>query len=431
MGGEVVVEGGRRLHGSVSVLGAKNAALKEMAVALLAPGRHVLENVPRILDVELMAAVLGHIGVDCTRKGTTLRMVVPDELRPEAPIDLVRRMRASIVVLGPLLARCGRARVALPGGDDLGARPVDMHIAGFEQLGASLRLEHGELVAEAGRLRGAEVELPFPSVGATENLLLAACLAEGETTIVNAAREPEICDLVAMLVSMGAEITGSGTSIIHVRGVDRLVPVTHRVLPDRIEAGTYAVAAAITGGDVTVGACVPDHLRMELRKLEAAGCEVEKRDGSFRIAGPDRPRAVDVATLPFPGFHTDMQPQMVALLAVADGTSVVTENLYDARFRYVGELRRMGADITTEWQHAVVRGVERLSGCPVLAPDIRAGAALVLAGLRAEGVTTVGDVEHIDRGYDDFVGKLASLGAAIGREPAGNRGTSGGVDPDD
>lgn len=416
MGAEITVAGGHRLEGTVGVLGAKNAVLKEMAIVLLAPGHHVLENVPRILDVELMAEVLGHIGAECTRDGTTLHLVVPDDLLPEAPIDLVRRMRASIVVLGPLLARCGRARVALPGGDDLGSRPVDMHVAGFRRLGATLRLEHGELVGEvAGRLRGAEIELPFPSVGATENVLMAACLAEGETTIVNAAREPEICDLVDMLVGMGADITGSGTSIVHVRGVAELTPATHRVLPDRIEAGTYAVAGAISAGDVTVARCVPDHLRMELRKLEAAGCEVARGDDWVRVRGPERPTAVDVATLPFPGFPTDMQPQMVALLSVADGTSVVTENLYDARFRYVGELQRMGADITTEWQHAVVRGVEGLSGCPVLAPDIRAGAALVLAGLRADGETTVGHVEHLDRGYDDFAGKLASLGAVLDR----------------
>ncbi len=422
MGGEIIIEGGHRLRGTVGVLGAKNAVLKEMAIALLAPGRHILENVPRILDVELMAEVLGHIGAVCTRDATTLSIVVPDELRPEAPIELVRRMRASIIVLGPLLARCGRARVALPGGDDLGSRPVDMHVAGFEQLGASFRLLHGELVGTVdGHLRGVEIELPFPSVGATENILMAASLAEGETTIVNAAREPEICDLIAMLVEMGAEISGSGTSIIHVRGVSRLEPVVHRVIPDRIEAGTYAVAGAITGGDVTVTGCIPDHLRMELRKLEATGCEVERGDGWLRLRGPERPGSVDVATLPFPGFHTDMQPQMVALLAVGDGTSVVTENLYDARFRYVGELRRMGADITTEWQHAVVRGVERLSGCPVLAPDIRAGAALVLAGLRAEGVTSVADVEHLDRGYEDLTGKLAGLGAAVVRREGEDR----------
>ena len=259
------------------------------------------------------------------------------------------------------------------------------------------------------------MELPFPSVGATENVLLAGVLAEGETRIVNAAREPEIEDLIAHLGTMGARIDGGGTSLITIEGVEELSPADHRVLPDRLAAGTFAVAGAISGGDVTVTSCHPGHLRMELLKLEEAGCEVERGDGWLRVAGPDRPQAVDFATLPFPGFHTDMHPQMVALLAVASGTSLITENLYDARFRYVGELARMGADITVEAQHAVIRGVDRLSGCPVLAPDIRAGAALVIAGLRAEGTTEVGDASHIDRGYEDFVGRLASLGARVQR----------------
>jgi UDP-N-acetylglucosamine 1-carboxyvinyltransferase len=345
-----------------------------------------------------------------------LAVVSPEEVVPEAPIELVRRMRASIVVLGPLLARCGRATVALPGGDDLGARPIDMHLGGLEQMGAEFDLVHGELVGRVdGRLRGAEIELPFPSVGATENVLLAATLADGETVILNAAREPEIVDLADMLVAMGAEVEGAGTAIIRIRGVERLHPVEHDVVADRLEAGTYAVAGAISAGDVTVTGCISDHLRMELRKMEEAGCEVESGEGWLRVAGPDRPSAVDFATLPYPGFHTDMHPQMVALLAVATGTSVITENLYDARFRYVGELLRMGADISTEWQHAVIRGVEGLSGCPVEAPDIRAGAALVLAGLRAEGTTVVSSAEHVDRGYDDFVSKLASLGGSVTR----------------
>lgn len=417
----IVVEGGPSLSGTVGVLGAKNAVLKEMVATLLAPGRHHLTNVPAILDVELMCQVLEHTGCKVTLEGHELWVVVPDAPEPVAPIELVRQMRASIVVLGPLLARCGVARVALPGGDDLGARPIEWHLGGLEEMGAEFELVHGELVGKVdGRLRGAEVELPFPSVGATENLLLAAVLAEGESQIVNAAREPEIEDLIAHLTEMGAEITGGGTSVVTVRGVESLAPVDHRVIPDRLEAGTYAVAGAITGGDVTVTGCRPEHLRMELRKLEEAGCEVGRGDGWLRISGPDRPAAVDFATLPFPGFHTDMHPQLVALLAVAKGTSVITENLYDARFRYVGELARMGADIIVEAQHAVIRGVEALSGCPVLAPDIRAGAALVLAGLRAEGVTEVGDAAHIDRGYQDFVAKLSSLGARVERVVTGS-----------
>jgi len=413
---KVVVEGGARLQGTVGVLGAKNAALKEMVSALLAPGRHRLTNVPDIVDVALMCRVLEHTGCHVEQNGHELWVVVPDELRPEAPIELVRQMRASIVVLGPLLARCREARVALPGGDDLGARPIDMHLNGLEAMGADFELVRGELVGRVeGRLKGTEVELPFPSVGATENLLFAGVLAEGETVIVNAAREPEIEDLITQLVEMGADITGGGTSLVTIRGVDQLTPTEHLVIPDRLEAGTYAAASAITNGDVTITGCNPEHLRMELLKLEESGCEVERGNGWLRVKGPERPTSVDFATLPFPGFHTDMQPQMVALLSVATGTSVITENLYDARFRYVGELARMGADITTEAQHALIRGVETLSGCPVLAPDIRAGAALVLAGLRATGTTEVGAAGHIDRGYEDFPGKLQSLGARIER----------------
>jgi UDP-N-acetylglucosamine 1-carboxyvinyltransferase len=413
---EILVEGGARLSGTVQTLGAKNAVLKEIVATLLAPGRHHLTNVPAILDVELMAQVLEHTGCRVEHGDHELWIVVPEEPRPEAPIELVRQMRASIVVLGPLLARCGEARVALPGGDDLGARPIEWHMHGLEQMGASFDLVHGELVARVdGRLKGTEIELPFPSVGATENFLFASVLAEGETVIVNAAREPEIQDLIVQLNAMGARIEGAGTSLLSIEGVESLQPVEHRVVPDRLEAGTYAVAGAITGGDVTVTGCHPDHLRMELTKLESAGCQVEKGDGWLRVKGPERPNAIDFATLPYPGFHTDMQPQMVALLSVATGTSVITENLYDARYRYVGELHRMGADISIEAQHAIIRGVGSLSGCPVLAPDIRAGAALVLAGLVAEGTTEISDASHIDRGYEDFVGRLSGLGARIER----------------
>lgn len=413
---KIVVEGGTRLSGTVKTLGAKNAVLKEIVSTLLAPGRHHLTNVPSILDVELMARVLEHTGCHVEQGDHELWIVVPDEPKPEAPIELVRQMRASIVVLGPLLARCGEARVALPGGDDLGARPIEWHMRGLEQMGATFELVHGELVASVdGRLKGTEIELPFPSVGATENLIFGGVLAEGETVVVNAAREPEIEDLIHQLNSMGADIEGAGSSLVTITGVERLHPVEHRVVPDRLEAGTYAIAGAITGGDVTITGCNPDHLRMELTKLEAAGCDVERGDGWMRLKGPERPDAIDFATLPYPGFHTDMQPQMVALLSLATGTSVITENLYDARYRYVGELHRMGADISIEAQHAIIRGVEKLSGCPVLAPDIRAGAALVIAGLGAEGTTEVSDPSHIDRGYEDFVGRLGSLGAEIQR----------------
>jgi UDP-N-acetylglucosamine 1-carboxyvinyltransferase len=413
---KIHVEGGTRLSGTIKTLGAKNAVLKEIVSTLLAPGRHHLTNVPSILDVELMSRVLEHTGCKIEAGDHELWIVVPDEPRPEAPIELVRQMRASIVVLGPLLARCGVARVALPGGDDLGARPIEWHMHGLEQMGADFELVHGELVARVdGRLKGTEIELPFPSVGATENLLFAGVMAEGETVIVNAAREPEIEDLIDQLNAMGAHIEGGGTSLVRILGVEELHPVEHEVVADRLEAGTYAVAGAITGGDVTITGCNPDHLRMELTKLEAAGCDIERGDGWLRLRGPERAQAVDFATLPYPGFHTDMQPQMVALLSLAAGTSVITENLYDARYRYVGELARMGADISIEAQHAIIRGVEGLSGCPVLAPDIRAGAALVIAGLAADGVTEVSDPSHIDRGYEDLVGRLTSLGARVER----------------
>jgi len=400
----------------VAVLGAKNAILKHFVAALMAPGRHRLDNVPDIVDVRLMGEVIEHIGAECRFVGSTVEIDVPEDLLPEAPIDLVRRMRASILVLGALLARCGEARVALPGGDDFGSRPIDMHLEGLEALGAKFDLVHGELIARApSGLRGTEVPLDFPSVGATENLLFAGVMAVGTTVISNAAREPEIQDLAEFLGKMGAVIRGAGTSTIEVEGVGRLSPASHRAVPDRLEAGTYLVAGAITGGDVTVKDCVPEHLRMELRKLGEAGCEVSVGKDWIRVQGPPRPRAVDFATLPYPGFHTDMHPQMVALLAVASGTSVITENIYSARFRYVGELNRLGADVSLEGQHVIIRGVDGLSGCPVDACDIRAGAALVLAGLIADGSTIVTDAQHIDRGYSGFDQRLRDLGADVTR----------------
>ncbi|MBU1866022.1 MAG: UDP-N-acetylglucosamine 1-carboxyvinyltransferase [Actinobacteria bacterium] len=415
---QIVVTGGRALNGSVAVCGAKNAVLKHLVAMLLAPGVHRIDNVPGIADVEIMCRVLEYIGAECHRDGTSLRVEVPGELRPEAPIELVRKMRASILVLGTLLARCGEARVALPGGDDFGSRPIDMHLDGLEALGAHFELRHGVLHASApGGLRGTEVSLEFPSVGATENVLFGAVMASGRTVISNAAREPEIADLAAALGGMGAHIQGAGTSTMEIEGVGELGPMQHRVVPDRLEAGTYLVGAALAGGDVTVTGCVPGHLRMELRKLGEAGCEIETGDDWVRLVGPgERPNPVDFATLPYPGFHTDMHPQMVALLSLASGTSVITENIYEARFRYVGELNRLGADVITEGQHVIIRGVERLSGCPVDACDIRAGAALVLAGLRADGYTIVANAGHIDRGYQHFVPNLAALGADVRRE---------------
>jgi UDP-N-acetylglucosamine 1-carboxyvinyltransferase len=410
------IVGGTPLSGEVSVLGAKNAALKHMVATLLAPGVHRLTNVPRSLDVETMCDVLRHVGAQCHRDGTELEVTVPETPLPEAPLDLVRQMRASILILGTLLARSGEARVALPGGDDFGSRPIDLHLAGLEALGARFELSHGVLQATApDGLHGADIYLEFPSVGATENIMLASVLAEGTTTIGNAAREPELTDLADYLRAMGAKIDGAGTSTVEVHGVSNLQPTDHRVVADRLEAGTFAAAGAMTGGEVTIRDCVPGHLRMELTKLETAGAVVTRGDDWFTISGPDRPRPIDFATLPFPGFHTDMHPQMVALLSVADGTSIATENVYAARFRYIGELNRMGADINTDGQHIIVKGVDDLSGCEVDGCDIRAAAALTIAGLRADGVTTIVGAHHIDRGYDGFVPKLQALGADIER----------------
>ena len=410
------VVGGTPLEGELSVLGAKNAALKHMVATLLAPGTHHLLNVPRILDVEIMGRVLRHVGATCERDATTLEIVVPEDPNPEAPLNLVRQMRASILILGTLLARTGEARVALPGGDDFGSRPIDLHLGGLEDLGAVFELQHGVLRATApDGLHGADIYLEFPSVGATENILLASVLAEGTTTIGNAAREPELADLAAYLVEMGAKIEGAGTSTVVITGVSDLHPADHRVVPDRLEAGTYIFAGAMTGGTVTIRDCVPQHLRMEMSKLADAGADITSGDDWITVIGPDRPDPIDFATLPFPGYHTDMHPQMVALLSVADGTSIATENVYAARFRYIGELNRMGADIHTDGQHVVIRGTDRLSGCEVDGCDIRAGAALVLAGLRADGETTVNEADHIDRGYEGFVEKLQAMGARIRR----------------
>ncbi len=410
------VVGGTRLEGEIAVLGAKNAALKHMVATLLAPGTHHLTNVPRILDVAIMGKVLEHVGATCERDGTTLTIVVPETPTPEAPLDLVRQMRASILILGTLLARTGEARVALPGGDDFGSRPIDLHLGGLEDLGAVFELRHGVLRATApDGLHGADIFLDFPSVGATENILLASVLSDGTTTIGNAAREPELADLAAYLTAMGADIEGAGTSTIHVHGVDELRPADHHVVPDRLEAGTYIVAGAMTGGRVTIRDCIPTHLRMELSKLADTGATITTGDDWITIEGPDRPEPIDFATLPFPGYHTDMHPQMVAFLSVAAGTSIATENVYDARFRYIGELNRMGADVHTDGQHIIIRGVEELSGCEVDGCDIRAAAALTIAGLRADGTTVVVGAQHVDRGYDGFVGNLRSLGATIDR----------------
>lgn len=409
----------RPLHGTARVGGAKNSALKLMAAALLAPGETVLTNVPDILDVEVMARLLERLGCRVEVRHDLAGRVtidVPEELSYEAPYDLVRRLRASISVLGPLVARCGRARVALPGGDNIGSRGLDMHITGLEELGARVHIEHGDVVAETpDGLKGANLWLDFPSVGATENLLMAAVLTPGRTVIDNVAREPEIADLCEMLLDMGARIDGVTTSTLTVEGVDRLRPVEHATVPDRIVAGTWAFAAAIAGGDLVVEGGRADHLDIALDKLASAGAQVDAGEGGFRVRVDRRLDAFDVVTLPYPGFPTDLQPFAMALASVSDGTAMITENVFEARFMFAQELARLGADLRTDGHHAVVRGRATLSGAPVVAHDIRAGAALVLAGLAAEGVTEVAETHHIDRGYPQFAETLRGLGADISR----------------
>jgi UDP-N-acetylglucosamine 1-carboxyvinyltransferase len=408
------------LAGSVRVGGAKNSALKLMAAALLAPGRTVVDNVPEISDVEVMARLLEHLGcqVAVARADTTgtVTIDVPEQLEPEAPYDLVRRLRASISVLGPLVARCGRARVALPGGDNIGSRGLDMHIRGLEELGARVRVEHGFVVAEVPhRLAGSNLWLDFPTDGSTENLLMAAVLTPGTTVIDNVAREPEIADLCEMLVAMGAAIDGVSSSTLVVEGVARLRPVRHATVSDRIVAGTWAFAAAMAGGDLHVEAGRAHHLDIVLDKLTGSGAELDADPSGFRIRVDRRLDAFDVVTLPYPGFPTDLQPFAMALAAVADGTAMITENVFEARFMFAQELARLGADLRIDGHHAVVRGRPRLSGAPVVAHDIRAGAALVLAGLAADGTTTVAASRHIDRGYPRFVEALQALGVDIDR----------------
>lgn len=412
-----LVTGGARLVGSVMVDGAKNSVLKLMSAALLAEGTTVLHNVPDISDVAYMVKVLEGLGCSAHVDGGRVEITTPAVISPDADIDAVRQFRASVCVLGPLTARCHRAVVALPGGDAIGNRPLDMHQSGLEKMGAVTRIEHGCVVAEAESLHGAEISLDFPSVGATENILTAAVLAEGETVLDNAAREPEIVDLCLMLRDMGAEIDGEGTNTITVRGVEKLHPVEHRVVGDRIVAGTWAYAAAMTRGDITVGGIDPANLHLVLEKLKLAGAKVETYPTGFRVVQEYRATAVDYQTLPFPGFPTDLQPMAIALCTVSEGMSVITENIFESRFRFVDEMTRLGADTTIDGHHVVVRGREELSYAPVWSSDIRAGAGLVLAGLCADGVTQVNDIHHIDRGYPGFVENLCRLGAQVERVP--------------
>ena len=414
----IVVEPNGPLAGTVRSGGAKNSALKLMVACLLAEGRTVLSNVPRIADVETMAEVLRAVGAHVERfENGDLAVTTPPthELVPVAPYELVERMRASVVVLGLLLARCGSVRMPLPGGDDFGDRPIDFHVNGLTAMGARFESSHGEVRGSVpkGRLVGTRVVLEYPSHTATDNLLMAAVLAKGTTVIENAAKEPEVIDLAAMLTAMGAVVRGAGTSRIEVEGVDELRPVSHAVVPDRVVAATFLAAVGLAGGDVTIADARPEHMEMLLRKVNQMGVATEMGPEGLRATADGRLQSANVATLPYPGVATDYSPFLAAMLTVADGVGILTENLFSGRFRYIPELRRMGADIRTEGHHAVVRGVPRLSGAPVRSPDIRAGVALVLAGLVAEGETVVSQAHHIGRGYEDLVGSLRSLGARV------------------
>ncbi|MFD3463960.1 UDP-N-acetylglucosamine 1-carboxyvinyltransferase [Nocardia fluminea] len=419
-----LVSGGNRLVGEVAVGGAKNSVLKLMAASLLAEGTTTITNCPDILDVPLMAEVLRGLGCDVTISddvggdNSVVTIDTPAEPKYHADFPAVTQFRASVCVLGPLMARCKRAVVALPGGDAIGSRPLDMHQAGLRLLGATSAIEHGCVVASAEQLQGARIRLDFPSVGATENILMAAVLAEGETVIDNAAREPDIVDLCTMLIQMGARIEGAGSSVLTVQGVKSLSPTTHRVIGDRIVAATWGIAAAMTTGDVRVTGVNPKHLALVLDKLRSAGARISYEPNGFRVVQAERPRAVNFATLPFPGFPTDLQPMAIGLAAIADGTSMITENVFEARFRFVEEMIRLGSDARTDGHHAVVRGIPRLSSAPVWSSDIRAGAGLVLAGLVADGVTEVHDVYHIDRGYPRFVEQMQALGGQVERVDA-------------
>ena len=416
MAARLLIEGGTPLRGEVRISAAKNAALPLLCAALLSEEAIVLNNVPHLADVATIRALLERLGAQIADDGGSTAIRTRRLTSVEAPYDLVSTMRASVLVLGPLLARAGRARVAMPGGCAIGGRPIDLHLRGLERLGAEISLAGGYVEAHAARLKGARVVFDLVTVTGTENLMMAAVLAEGTTVLENCAREPEIPDLARLLTKMGARIQGAGTERIEIEGVRELGGARHRIIPDRVEAGTFLVAGAITGGEVTIREVVPDHLTAVLAKLEATGARVDVGPDWIRVQALDRPRPTDVVTNPFPGFATDMQAQMMALLGLADGSSVVTETIFENRFMHAAELRRLGASIEIEGNRAVIRGVPGYQGAPVMATDLRASASLVLAGLAASGITEVSRVYHLDRGYEGIEGKLAALGAGIRRE---------------
>ncbi len=411
-----IISGGNRLQGTVRIDGAKNSALSIMAAALLTKDVCILRNVPHLTDVDIMAEVIRKLGINVEWKGDDTLYIDSDNFNNyEAPYELVKMMRASILVMGPLLARLKRAKISLPGGCAIGARPVDYHIKGFEALGAQVEVEKGYIEAKVNKLKGDDIYLDFPSLGATENIMMAACLAEGITTIENAAKDPEVVELGRFLNKMGAKVEGLGTDLIKIEGVKELHGIDYAIIPDRIEAGTYMIAAAITGGDVLIENVDPLLLKPLVVKLEEAGVWIELKKNLIKVTGPKRIKAVDIKTLPFPGFPTDMQPQFMALSCIAKGTSVITETVFENRFVHIGDLIRMGADIKVEGHSAIIKGVKKLSAAPVMASDLRGGAALILAGLVAEGTTELSRIYHLDRGYVKLDEKLNSLGADIKR----------------
>ncbi|HLO26118.1 MAG TPA: UDP-N-acetylglucosamine 1-carboxyvinyltransferase [Geobacteraceae bacterium] len=410
---KLIIKGGRKLSGDVTVSGSKNSSLPIFCSTILAPGMNEISNVPFLRDINTTIKVLESLGARVEGNGNIVRIDTTDVNNVEATYDLVKTMRASVLVLGPLLARHGRARVSLPGGCAIGARPIDQHLKGLKALGAEIKLEHGYVEAKAKRLKGARVNFDISTVGGTEHLMMAAATAAGETILENAAREPEIVDLATILNKMGARIEGAGTDTIRIAGVSELRPVSHRVMPDRIEAGTFMIAAAITGGDIRISGMQLEHLDALVFKLQDAGVEIINKDNVVRVKGPRKIRSVNIKTRPYPGFPTDMQAQFMALMCVADGASVISENIFENRFMHISELLRFGADIVVEGNTATVKGVKRLSGAPVMATDLRASASLILAGLAADNTTEVSRIYHLDRGYEAIEKKLAGLGADI------------------
>lgn len=413
---KLIIKGGKHLKGEIEISGAKNAALPVMAASMLAAGENTISRVPDLRDVKTMGRLLSNMGAEFYYEPHRA-IIRTDRIKNlEAPYELVKEMRASVLVLGPMVARFGRARVSLPGGCAIGARPINLHLMGLEKMGAKIELEAGYVKATAKRLKGATIYFDTSTVTGTENLMMAATLAKGTTVLENAAREPEVIDLAEALKKMGARINGAGESLIEIEGVEELKPVNHTVIPDRIEAGTFMTIAGMTGGDITIRGCMLEHLHAFIMKLQEAGLRFEKANDGVRVLGPARPRAIDIETAPYPGFPTDMQAQFMALMSIAQGTSIVTETIFENRFMHVAELMRMGADISFKGSTATVKGIKKLKGANVMATDLRASASLVVAALRAEGETTIHRLYHLDRGYEKMEKKLRSLRADVKRE---------------